>query len=506
MAIQPNINDAAVNAANNAALLNNVANNDAVDNIPAPAATHDDLVAAAMAKLSQTAVNNLWKKIVSDAHFLMKYSGIAVIQYYLFSGRSAAVEEDAAHGATIKDFNKKSTELVDAVGLRFLTQNEADKAGIPPLKFYNAKHQSDYDKVKGDAETKLKEFYDVFKTRVSQIGVDHNSRDYGIYAAAAQKLIEKRFQKSTESEVKKHPAHFALKIKTAQGEFNGKIFDDMADAYGKQAIGDITIESFQKKAALIHGFFPQLKAVDIEAKLREAIKAKHVTPEDNALEKIRGEFACTDTTGPTAARFLAAKTAKETELRAKKTALEAEYYALRGTDAALAAARRVQGHEWQAGCGTMHAASLEMQAAGALVDTAKAEYVTQRGQFPGQHTANDDTSVLLGLADADPRLVATKADLRTKFDAFEVKRKAFEALCTRFAKIAHYAENSERRDGGELFDVEANLDPTAIERSARAETSRKAAFYNELNQDVADEETARIARSEALRAIFNPNP
>jgi hypothetical protein len=434
-----------------------------------------DPVAVAINKLSKTAIDLLWKEKVTDASWYAKLFGLIGYAW----NRSTAAAADKQFGATIEKFNKASAELVIAVADRHFTPQEAAEAGIPEVQFNSTLSQLHYSERLLNSKQKLETFYTLFKERTTQLNAGENSGEFGFYAAAAQKIIND-LPLSTDLLNLKFPATLPVRIKTTLHDFNGKIFDDMATGFANQPIADITIESFKQKAAVIKGFFASIDNVDIETKMRQAIKAKHDTA---AIDTIRGEFTSTD---PNSARLTAAKTAITTQLEAARVQLQTELDALRGSTGFN---------------GTINTAFQERQTAEAEMNQAKAAYVTQRGLYGSAATVSSAIADLLALDDAtDPRIIASKADLVVKARTFDEKKRAHEDLGARFREIAQYQQGTNTLNGGKLFEVTANLQPTAVERAARAETARVARFYTELNLLVGD--TNKVARSEALHRII----
>ncbi len=444
--------------------------------VPASSTTATDPVTAAIKKLSKTAIANLWEEKVTNAPWYTKLFGLISYAW----NRSTAAAADKQFGATIENFNKASAELVQAVANRRFTPEEAASLGIPELQFGEAENQMSYAQWNLEAKQKLKAFYDVFKERITQLNVGENSDEFGVYAAAAQKVINDLSQSKELLPNLKYPATLPIRIQTTLQDFNGKIFDDMVAAYAHQPIANITIDSFKQKAALIKGFFSAIDNVDIEAEIRKAIKAKHDTA---AIDGIRAEFA---NPAADAAHLVTAKAAIETKLVAERSQLQAELDALRGSTGFN---------------GTLHTAFQERQVAESEMNQAKAVYVTQRGAFGSVARADTPVSELIGLADADPRIDQAKAHLIEKARVFQEKHTAYETLTTRFNEIAQYHLGTNNLNGGKLFEINANLQPAAVEAAARTETAKVANFYNELNLVVGKNNKA--VRSQQLHRIID---
>jgi hypothetical protein len=446
-----------------------------------------DPVTAAINKLSKTAIANLWEEKVTNAPWYAKLFGLISYAW----NRSTAAAADKQFGPTIEIFNKASAELVKAVAERRFTPQEAVQLNLPALQFTDANNQTAYAQLNLNADQKLQEFYDIFKKRITQLNINENSADFGIYAGAAQKIIDD-LSKSQELAAKlQNPATLGTKIETTKQGFNGKIFDDMTKAYADQAIGNITIDSFKQKAALIKGFFNAIDNVDIEAKMRQAIKAKHDT---NAFDTIRAEFSNPAADAP---RLVSAKAAIQTKLTAERTQLQTELDALRGNNG------------WN---GTVNTAYQELQTAQREMDQAYNALVLSLNAFGGIN-ANDRNGTIqfitqfLAAGNAASTGITNVAGIQTllqtyttKVQAFETKRTAHAALVTRLSEIAQYQNGTTNLSGGRLFQIDANLVPNAVEAAARAENGKVANFYNELNLIVG--ENNKTARSQSLHRII----
>lgn len=439
---------------------------------PTPAApTREERVAKAVDELSKTALGTLWKENVTDAAWYMKLIGLITYLWY----RSEAAAADEKFGATIDQFNEATTKLVQAVAKRRFSQQEADELGLPPVQFANSGSQLAYAQLNLDVEEKLKVFYDLFKKRVEQLNCPE---DLGVYAAAAQKIIQDLSQSKDALPEIEFPATLSKRIETTLHDFNGKIFNDMVAAYADQPLAQISIENFTKTARDVKGFFPEIDNVDIETRMRQAITDKYSS---DAIEAIRAEYTNEAANAP---RFVAFRKNIETKLKAEKTKLEADFNALRGSNGQN---------------GTVDAAYRAMQTAKAPMDQAKAVYMTQRNGFG--NAARPDISVadLIDLEVTDSRLAETKADLVAKHKIFEEKQKAYVDLDAKLKKIARFAEGASIPNAGQL--VETNEKLANLDREARSATTKVANFLNELKQVVGND---KVARSQALHAIIDP--
>lgn len=454
--------------------------------VPASSTTSADPVTVALNKLSKTAVANLWEEKVTSAPWYTKLFGLIG---YLWN-KSTAAAADKQFGATIQKFNTAATELVQSVARRAFTPEEAAAFGVNPVQFNNTNEQLLQAQCISDAKNKLEAFYSVFKERVAQLDVNENDTNgLGIYAAAAQKAINDLSESKKVLPDLKYPATFSTKIQTTLQEFNGRIFDDMVNAYANQPIANITIGNFKQKVALIKGFFSAIDNVDIEAKLRQAIKRTHHT---DALDAIRDEFTNAAADAP---RFVEAKTQIEAKLNADKLALQGKLDELRGPNG------------WN---GTIDAAFQARQQAEAAMNQAFTALIVAFQQPANNVDQNDqartialitqflDTAKTSGLTNI-ANLQQLLTDYNQKAVDFQAKKQAHEAKLAELAEIAQY-DNTGNMTAGKIFDIDANLQPAAVDAAARAETRKNASFYTELNLVVG--ENNKVARSQALNRIL----
>ena len=244
---------------------------------------------------------------------------------------SAFAQDTKEATASIEKFNKATAELVQAVTVRFLTPEEADKVGVGKAKLTGSA-QIIHAQKKLDAEAKLTAFYAVFKERVSatQLNIAENSDQFGAFAAGAEMAVKEAAKNvkgnKTPDALGKEvdvSATLAPKVETTLTQFKTKIFDDMVNGYAEQSIENITIESFKQKVTLIKGYFSKNDTLEIQAKLRTAIKASH----DELNVELRLPRLI-----PGFDRCQGCKEARKTKLEADQTALRTELDALRGTN------------------------------------------------------------------------------------------------------------------------------------------------------------------------------
>lgn len=459
--------------------------------------TEEQLIEAAVSKLSRTAVDNLWEDNVTKAAWYAKIYGLFCYAW----NRSEAVKKDEQFGATINEFNNATVDLVKKVFNRSIRPAEATALGIAPLQFNNSTDQLKYVEFDQQAEKALEAFYELFKKRVAQEGINDLNlkvKEYGVFSAAAQKIIQDGSNSKELLSNSHYPHAVPTKIATTIHGFNHKIFNDMVNGYASQPLADITVDSFQQRSNLIKGFFPSIKEtqnasqIEIETQMRKAIKKKYNTTE---FDKIIAEYTNPAVNAP---RFITAKSKLQDALNTEKTSLEAELAVLRGTNGFN---------------GTLNTAHGEMTTAEAEKNAAfTALLVAFNNQVAVN--ANDQAATVAAIAAflvANPAangLPVTVGNLQAlvtayndKAAVFKTKKEAFDKLDARRKEIAEYAFGSNVPNAGRLHVVTTSLQDAALTNAARFEMARMADFYRELNTDITDYTGQQ--RSPALHAIFN---
>ncbi len=470
--------------------------------VTTPAAPVDP-VAVALNKLSKTALQNLWDDNWTNQGFFGRIAGLFS---YVWNRSTAAAQDTKEAIEAINNFNNASAELVRAVAVRGFTPDEAKKLAIPKLKFSNHAEQAIYSQMQLNAEEKIKAFYDAFKARVSptQLNIAENSDQFGAYGAAAEKAIQNLAKNEKTEEFvmvgnKKiiTTANLTPKIETTLTQFKTKIFDDMVNGFAEQALENITIESFKQKASLIKGYFSKNDTIEIEAKLRQAVKATHDSKE---FVDLKAEFVnASANTGSD--RYVAAKDARKTKLEAEQTALRTELDAFRGTNGFN---------------GSLHAADDAQKQAEAAVNQKYIELVAAFQQPINGLNQNDrDATItrIIAFIGADAATTASSATATTnvarittllgeyqeKVRVLEEKKSAREALQKRFDEVAVYTGTN--LTGGLLAKADAGLVDAALNAETVKELRRLANFYGALNKEITDNNKA--VEAQHLRALIS---
>lgn len=444
-----------------------------------------DPVAVALNKLSKTAIQNLWDDKITNRGFFGRIPGIFE---YFFGSFSAFAQDTKEATASIEKFNKATAELVQAVAVRFLTPEEAVKVGVGKAKLTGSA-QIIHAQQKLDAEAKLAAFYAVFKERVSatQLNIAENSDQFGAFAAGAEMAVKEAAKNvkgnKTPDALGKEvdvSATLAPKVETTLTQFKTKIFDDMVNSYAEQSIENITIESFKQKVTLIKGYFAKNDSLEIQAKLRQAIKANHDSQELSDLKaEIIGAAANTGSD-----RYVAAKEARKTTLEAEQTALRTELDAFRGTNGFN---------------GSLHAADEAQKQAEAAVTQKYIELVAAFQQPVNGLNQNDRDATIariiafLGAGAATTtssstanvaRVTALLGEYQEKIRTLDEKKAAREALQKRFDEVAVYTGTN--LTGGLLAEADAGLDDATLNTETAKELRNLAGFYGALNKEIND--------------------
>lgn len=431
---------------------------------PAPAVTTaETAVQIAQRKLSESNTSNLWKD-TSFANASIAGKVVAVltgslslwIQYAI--GYSAAAEKDKTDGATIKEYNEKLVALVHHVGQRGLTSEEAGTAGVAGLTFNRDLHQQDSAERMLAARAAEKDFFEVFQKRVTQLNVNKNSDDYGIYSNAAVKAFEDYSKSDYVTQQLKYPKLMPIKISTAANNFSTKIFEDMVEVFADQPAVSITKETYADKVKAMKKFFPKNEVSVIETALRSKLREKH----SEAFTKLATEYRGTKHIA-TINKELADKFKKEQET------IEADLKTLRGDTGFN---------------GTVNAADKKLKDAAEALNKARTEFYSKYkdavgganyGLFNGT-AADDDLSNLDLTALVKPEVATALADFKTKRQVFAVAKKEFDDISEKLGKLAQWNDQG-AVIGGEYAEVQAKRAPQRFSQLVREESDKNAAFY-----------------------------
>lgn len=430
-------------------------------------------------KLSKTAIDNLWTdKVTNASNVFTKFAGLIS---YLWNRSTAASQDTPEVKATIEAYNTASLKLVKAIANRALTERESASMGVAPMQFNSGAVQLSNAAQKQAADVAEKEFYDVFKKRCTQLNISTNSADFGVYTQAALNNVtriseSKEFLSDLPSQLKDAANLIPVKMGTMVEGFSKRIYVDMVDGFASQPAASITIDGFKQKAADMKGFFPNNSSVDIEASLRQALKANN----DQAFNALANEFLNVD---PTNAKVAELKGQLRTQFEAEKQAIETELSALRGPSG------------WD---GTINAAFQRMDAARVARDAARAELFNVLG-IVNPTMADDQLAALLnGNFSTD---ITAKRDLwLQKVAEFNTAKQEHDALVARFAELAQYQPGTQNVIGGKLAQVNANLQDAQLGAAARAEATKIGNFYRELHTDV--NERNKQARFNRMHTII----
>lgn len=457
----------------------------------APTTTVAPIDAALAAMLKHNNVATLWEENVTKAsNIITKLFGL--ISYYW--NESDAIKKDKV----ACDFQSKATDLVKAVADRTLNQEESTKLGLSPVRFSNGKAQALDGQLKIDADNKLNEFYSVFKQRVAQLGSTESSENYGVYAAAAEKLITNLSKSKEVLPGLKAPATLPIRIETTTNGFKSRILDDMINSFADQPLDAITIDGYKAKVALIKGYFLKNDTIEIEAKLRQQIIAKHDTTQFDGILTALSDPAANN---PKVAEI---RTAQKTKLTEKKAALEVDIKAMRGDNGfngtihtASEKKRIAQEAMGQSEAALRVALGAFQNVAGSNIDQLLT-LVTQFLAAPTTTTAAPTSTTAVNVAALQGLLI----DLQTKKQAFEAANKELTDLTTKFNQMVTYAAGTDTVNGGDLKATNDNLVDAALDASASAEAGKLVQFYTELGRSVEDNSTARSNAYGQLRGII----
>ncbi len=228
-------------------------------------------------------------------------------------------------------FVNATVALIEAVAARARTREEAQKLLYPlsqsmilenkhPLGLNLSELHSQRTNLKNKhkAEQAQHDFFHAFQQRIAELDIDRSTPLYGSYARAAQQLIEESALLSSHVD--------AIKKESILQDFDNRVFKDIVEVLASKPLAEITISAFKQKTSELGRLFPRFNKdrnlVEIETKLRQAIKAHHTKEE---FKKVREKF-----TNLKPDEFKAAAQKIEAEYKAVKTKIEARLKELRG--------------------------------------------------------------------------------------------------------------------------------------------------------------------------------
>jgi hypothetical protein len=416
-------------------------------------------------------VDNLWEEKITNSGWFSYLTGIALLSYLW--NRSAAKTEDKAFGATIVDLNNAAAALVNRVAFRKLTADEARARGVPQVKFADPNDQANYAGTLQQAENREKEFYDVFKTRCSQLGVNMaDIATFGEYSAAAQAHLDSLAENYKPRNIDPPVELMPQKMDTAKAGFGKRIFQDMVDAYASQPIDNITIDSYRKAVADILGFFKNGNSVvDIETSLRQALKTKH----DQAFNQLANVYMNPANDN---AKMLEKKATLTAKFTAEKNVLVADLAALRGPNE---------------NNGTINDAYVRRETARTALEDARVAFWTAFQGVFGTVTRETSADVLANLSfeGFTPEMQAAKTTLITKLGEFRARDQELQALIAKLNELATFtwdaATNTNKITGGKVFEADRKLVDVDLTTAARAEATKVGSFYRELHEVVTED-------------------
>lgn len=429
--------------------------------------------------LKQDNVEKLWKEQITDSNILYRIIGIFV---YLFKKGDAEKQD-----ATAIQVRNQSHLVAKLVGERFLTSEEAQKLGASAVAFNDPAKQNEYAAMKLLTENALDDFYKTFKTRVSQLGINENDAKFGIISTAAIELLKsdgKQIGRSlfglSELNNKYSSILLEKKMETTVESFNSRIFDDMINGLASQPLDKITSDTFKAKTVMICKFFNKANIVEVEARIRQAIVAKH----NGAFEALIQ--ALTNAT-PTDACFVERKDALKTDLIKEKVKLEAKRTELCGTDGFN---------------GTINAATLKLQEKLAAMNAAEAALTVSLNAISSGATGAGDRAAklafVLNLLAANSAATngatlgggVTIETLRTQATTLQTAIAAYEAAEIELKKLTDELGAMGLTVGPGLYgrqnDVIAALEEPALEQEVKAQLTKAVDYYNQLKLNVDD--------------------
>jgi len=367
-----------------------------------------------------------------------------------------------------KEYKKKQTALVKAVGLRGLTQAEVRQKGFSVIIFntIDDSQAKAFEKTI-EAERAEQKFYEVFRERCVQLGIQPSNSDFAVYAYAAMNGLTQESQTKETScfkmfcyccaEEEQNDEVTSVKMGTTILNFSKRVFEDIVNDYANHPIEFITPESFLKQVQFIKGFFPENSSVEIEASLRKALLLKH----EGSFIKISREYLDSSYDNR---RVNDIAYHLVDMFRSEKMVIEAELAALRGPTG------------WN---GTINAAQEKMNQAEIELKEAEVKFHNVYNNYFSAVSTNPE-EMLAALNN-----LPVPCALQEVIDLFKEKHAKFEGAlfeCNVLkARLNVLAQWDWRGDicGGEFFDVCHKLGN--VQNIARREAVKIGDFYRELN-------------------------
>ncbi len=212
-------------------------------------------------------------------------------------------------------------ELTKATQERPLRSRELGRMTEPRFTTpFSADVQWEHDQLIFEANNKLANFYDNFRTSLPPLNTTSALKSSGFFVRFANQIIKSSFKEEKVNEAK---------LATVTQEFNIKYFNELCAVYGSQPLDTITIESFKAAVSSVREWFTTISPIKIETALRKAIKANHA---DAEFTNICQEYLNPAANAP---RFVAIRAAVEAKLIAEKNAPETNQERLTAIEASL---------------------------------------------------------------------------------------------------------------------------------------------------------------------------
>ena len=301
---------------------------------------------------------------------------------------------------------------------------------------------------------------------------------------------------------------FAVQIRRS---FNLKFYNSVIDIYARFPIEKITIENFKEYVGKTHEFFDRVPVPDIEAALRNHIKALN---KPHQIDRLREEFTHLSERDP---RFIEAKAALELDLNSKKIDLHTQLNRINGQICALKRKNNAFDAEKK------HARVELAQAYSKLITVFQTLATEEVNLKDRAYNIQRIRSFLYETNFIETVTTAIKVNyegytqglekLEGAYNDYLKKKRMYERLPSPPTRkqlmkisnaIAQYTPGTTILDGGKLFEIEKQLEPDALTAAAWEKMAIIAKFYKELNIPVDCERLQSVAiRHHALRQIID---
>lgn len=354
-------------------------------------------------------------------------------------------------------YKSEQTDLLNAVAMRVMSPEEAEHYHLSiPASNNSTEEQNDPLAV----ENAVQAFYEAFKRRCIQLNAGPNTVEFKNYFELVVNGLAKQIESPAYSNSETDLAHNQVKMQIAIQRLHDVTYQDMIDELISQPAESITMDAYDKKAKDILRVFSKSDMYVVESFLRRDLKAKH----DQDFTRLSLEFSDSNQSNPKVVKI---QEELKLKFEAEKAAIEAELFALRGSNG------------WN---GMIREAAEKRSTACSALNLAKEDFLNSFSAVTTGIAATSSLEALLSLDLIDPseEFLAAKDTLAVKLSEYHAAIKEYDALISKRTELVQY-DSEGNLIGGALAQVNSNLDPENLYYAAREQADMISEFYYELN-------------------------